>query len=56
MIVFKCDRCGEVIGQNNCYSNYSYSQGKNVDLCLKCHNEFKEALKKADKKFFKGEK
>lgn len=56
MLVFKCDKCGAVIGTANCYSTYSYAKGKAVDLCAACHNEYTKAIKKADKKFFEGEK
>ena len=56
MQVWKCDRCGKVVGENSCYEQYSYSKGRNVDLCRSCYNEHDKIIKKADEGFFKRSK
>ena len=56
MQIWKCDKCGKVLGENSCCKKYSHSKGSVVDLCRSCYNDHEKTIKKADEEFFKRSK
>lgn len=54
MTFYKCDKCGAELGVNSVFKVYCPHDGITRELCGKCEKNFRDALRKASKEFFKG--